>query len=258
MVYQPGAGGTGARVRVEVLGFPVDPLPLGTVVDRLSSALATGERLRVVTLNPEMVMAALNHPELGKAIHGAGLVVPDGIGIVWALRRQGWRRQRRVTGVDLVETLLAREQPRRRRLFLLGGEPGVGERAAAKIEQRWPGIAVAGVHHGFFAPEENAKVVGLINQARADLLLVGMGVPRQEVWLHQYWSALQVAVGIGVGGLLDLWAGRSKRAPVLLRNLGLEWAYRVWREPARWRRITVLPAFIRMVRAEQLNNKKDW
>ena len=256
MVHQPGPSGVGEQV--EVLGFPVAPLPLEAVAGRLASALATGERLRVVTLNPEMLMAALNHPELEKAIRDADLIVPDGIGIVWALRRQGWRRQRRVTGVDLVETLLAREQARaqpreqtRRRLFLLGGEPGVGEEAAARIERRWPGITVAGIHHGFFSPEESAKIVSLVNQARADLLLVGMGVPRQEIWLHQYWPSLQVTVGIGVGGLLDLWAGRRKRAPVLLRKTGLEWVYRVWREPARWRRLKVLPAFIRMVRAEQ-------
>ncbi|NLC53513.1 MAG: WecB/TagA/CpsF family glycosyltransferase [Firmicutes bacterium] len=255
MVHQPGADG--AFGQVGVLGIPVDPVSLEVAVDRLSSALAGGERLRVVTLNPEMVMAGLADPVLQKALRGADLVVPDGIGIVWALRRQGWRQQKRVTGVDLVETLLTREQPPRLRLFLLGGEPGVGEKAAAKIEQRWPGLSVAGVVHGFFAPEENAKIVTLINQARVDLLLVGMGVPRQEIWLDQHWSDLAVSVGIGVGGLLDLWAGRSKRAPALFRNTGLEWAYRAWREPARRQRLRVLPSFIRMVRAEQPKNKKD-
>ena len=256
MVHQTGEGG--ATGRVGVLGFPVDPIPLEAAVDRLSSALAAdGERLRVVTLNPEMLMAGLDDPALQKALRGADLVVPDGIGIVWAMRRQGWRQQERVTGVDLVETLLTRGLTRGLRLFLLGGEPGVGEEAAAKIQQRWPGISVAGVAHGFFPPEESAKIVAMINQARADLLLVGMGVPRQEIWLHKYWSDLAVTVGIGVGGLLDLWAGRSKRAPALLRNAGLEWAYRVWREPARWQRLRVLPSFIRMVRAEQPDNKKD-
>lgn len=257
MVHQSGA--SDATGRVEVLGFPVDPIPLEAAVWRLSSALAAGgERLRVVTLNPEMLMAGLADPGLGKALRSADLVVPDGIGIVWALRRQGRCQQRRVTGVDLVETLLTQEQTRPLRLFLLGGEPGVGVAAAAKIEQRWPGITVAGVAHGFFPPEEDAKIVNKINQARTDLLLVGMGVPRQERWLHQYWPDLTVTVGIGVGGLLDLWAGRSKRAPALLRRSGLEWAYRVWREPARWQRLRVLPVFIRMVRAEQPDKKKDW
>lgn len=255
MVYQPGAGGAGERLGV--LGFPVDPLSLTAAVDRLAAALAVGERLRVVTLNPEMVMAGLDHPELQKALRGADLVVPDGIGIVWALRRQGWHQQERVTGVDLVETLLAREQAGGYRLFLLGGEPGVGEQAAARIRQRWPGLSVAGVAHGFFSPADDARVVAAINQARADLLLVGMGIPRQELWLDRYWSDLAVTVGIGVGGLLDLWAGRSKRAPVWLRNIGLEWAYRVWREPARWRRLRVLPPFVHMVRAVHPHKKKD-
>lgn len=256
MVTEPVGGGAGRRVAV--LGFPVDPLPLEVAVGRLSSALSSAhERLRVVTLNPEMLMAGLADPALRAALYGADLVVPDGIGIVWALRRQGVRQPGRVTGVDLVETLFAQEHPRALRVFLLGGQPGVGAEAAARIRQRWPGVQVVGFAHGYFAPEENEGLIAMINEAGADLLLVGMGVPRQEIWLEQHWPNLVVRLGIGVGGLLDLWAGRTRRAPALIRSIGLEWAYRACREPVRWRRLRVLPSFIRMVRAEGRDKMKE-
>jgi len=203
-----------------------------------------------------MLMAGLNDPVLGRALSGADLVVPDGIGIVWALRRAGRHQQQRVTGVDLVETLLTEQAAKGLRVFLLGGKPGVAETAKTNLERRWPGIQVAGCHHGYFSPAENEEVVGRINQAKPALLLVGMGVPRQEIWLYNQWSKLMVPVGIGVGGLLDLWAGRTKRAPAFLRSMGLEWLYRVCREPARWRRLLVLPGFIWKVWTEQRGGGK--
>ena len=244
--------------RVKVLGFAVHAIDLKTAVTRLTTVFTAKEqqRLRVVTLNPEMLMEGINNLELGAALRDAEFVVPDGIGIVWALRKAGFREQQRVTGVDLVETLLAQELGSGLRLYLLGGEPGVAETAAANLQGRWPGHQVVGTAHGYFLPAEDEKIVAAINQTQPDLLLVGMGVPRQEIWLYNHWRNLTVPVGIGVGGLLDLWAGRTKRAPLFLRSIGLEWAYRVWREPARWRRLRVLPTFLKMVRAEQRSKKE--
>ena len=191
-----------------------------------------------------MVMAGLKDPALGRALRNGDLVVPDGIGIVWALRRAGCPQQQRVTGVDLVETLLTETAADGLEVFLLGGQPGVAEKAQARLEQRWPGIRVVGCHHGYFSAAEEEEVVRRINQARPGLLLVGMGVPRQEIWLERHWRNLTVPVGIGVGGLFDLWGGRTKRAPAFLRKAGLEWLYRAWREPARWYRLRVLPGFV--------------
>lgn len=244
--------------RVKVLGFPVHSIDVETAVRHLRTVLDSEKkgRLRVVTLNPEMLMAGLHDPELGRALNGADLVVPDGIGIVWALRRAGYPQQQRVTGVDLVETLFTERAADGLQVFLLGGKPGVAETAKANLERRWPSIQVVGCYHGYFSPTENEEVVRRINQARPALLLVGMGVPRQEIWLYNHWRNLMVPVGIGVGGLLDLWAGRTKRAPTYLRRAGLEWLYRVCREPARWYRLRVLPAFIRKVWAEQRRGRK--
>jgi N-acetylglucosaminyldiphosphoundecaprenol N-acetyl-beta-D-mannosaminyltransferase len=237
---------------VTVLGFPVHRIDLEQAARLLWEAIRSQPqvRIRVATLNPEMVMAGLDNLELGAALRSAELVVPDGSGIVWALRRAGLRQQQRVTGVDLVETLLLRCAAQGLRLFLLGGQPGVAEAAAANLRCRYPGVDLVGVAHGYFSPDENGKMVAMINRTRPDLLLVGMGVPRQEIWLQRQWGSLTVSVGIGVGGLLDLWAGRTKRAPAFFQTVGLEWAYRVWREPTRWRRLRVLPTFVRRVWAE--------
>lgn len=249
----------GAGRRVKVLGFPVQVIDVETAARSVKTVLSSAKqgRLRVVTLNPEMLMAGLNDPELGRALSGADLVVPDGIGIVWALRRAGYPQRQRVTGVELVETILTQLAAGGLRVFLLGGKPGVAETAKANLERRWPGIQVVGCGHGYFSPTENEEVVRRINQARPALLLVGMGVPRQEIWLYNQWGNLTVPVGIGVGGLLDLWAGRTKRAPAFLRRMGLEWLYRAWREPARWYRLRVLPGFIWKVWAEQRGGKKE-
>jgi len=242
---------------VNILGFPVHLFDLENVASLLTEAIRSKPqaRIRVATLNPEMVMAGLDNPELGSALRSADLVVPDGTGVVWALRRAGFRQQQRVTGVDLVEATLARCAAGGLRLFLLGGKPGVAEKATANILRRYPGLNVVGSAHGYFSSPEDGKVVAMINRTRPDLLLVGMGVPRQEIWLDKQWRSLAVAVGIGVGGLLDLWAGRTKRAPGLLQTLGLEWAYRVWREPARWHRLRILPTFVRRVRMESGRKK---
>jgi len=242
-----------------VLGFPVQAIDLETAVGRLRAVLSgeRQERLRVVTLNPEMVMAGLKDPALGRALRSGDLVVPDGIGIVWALRRAGYPQRQRVTGVDLVETLLTKTALDGLRVFLLGGKPGVAEMAKARLERRWPGIQVVGCSHGYFSPAEDGEVVRRINQTRPALLLAGMGVPRQEIWLAEQWGNLTVPVGIGVGGLLDLWAGRTKRAPAALRQAGLEWLYRVWREPARWYRLRVLPGFVWKVWAASWGGEKE-
>lgn len=189
-------------------------------------------------------MLGMRDARLAAALTRADLVVPDGIGIVWALRRAGNKRQQRVTGVDLVETLLARMALAGLKIYLLGGKPGVAVAAAAQLVKRWPQVQVVGCHHGYFADEASPGLIAEINQAGPALLLVGMGVPRQETWLAEHWSELSVPLGIGIGGLLDLWAGRTVRAPYFIRKIGLEWAFRVWKEPQRWKRLRVLPEFI--------------
>lgn len=230
-----------------VLGLPVHTVTMARAVARIQQAMAEGVRMRVVTLNPEMVMAARYNPELDAALRRGDLIVPDGYGVVWALRRSGCKGQERIAGVDLVENLFTAGAPGGLRVYLLGGADGVAEAAAGRIAARWPGVRVVGTAHGFFPPPAEDEVIREINAARPQVLLVGMGLPRQELWLAGNWEKLQVPVGIGVGGALDLWAGKVKRAPSLWRKGRLEWLYRALQEPARFKRLLVLPGFIHLV-----------
>ena len=226
-----------------VLGIPVHPLPRATALARCAAAIAGrgggGPPLQVVTLNPEMVMAARRLPDLAQIIGRAGLVIPDGAGIAWASRRLGRPVPERIPGVELLDELAARAVAANWRLFLLGSGPGVAAAAAAALERAHPGLRVAGTAAGSPDAAEAPALVQAIRAARADLLAVAFGVPEQERWLARHLAATGAGVGIGVGGSLDYLAGRVPRAPLWLRSHGLEWAYRLLRQP--WR----LPRMVR-------------
>lgn len=235
--------------RARVLGLPVDLIDEATAVRRLLRLAQARESLvQVVTLNAEMVMRAQADPELADAIGRAGLVIPDGAGIVWALRRQGHRLQR-LPGIDLILRLFDRAA--QLRCFFLGSDSSVVLAAARNVQHRHRGVQVVGTHHGYFAPEDEASVIERIRAASPQVLLVALGVPRQEKWIARHQRALEVPVCIGVGGTLDVLAGRVRRAPAMLRRVHLEWLYRLYREPWRWRRMQDLPRFVRAVRESE-------
>ncbi|MDR7386279.1 MAG: WecB/TagA/CpsF family glycosyltransferase, partial [Armatimonadota bacterium] len=162
-----------------------------------------------------------------------------------ASRRLGRPLPERVPGVELMEALCERAARQGWPIFLLGGLPGVAEQAAAELRRRWPGLPVAGTHHGYFQVE--GAVVEAVARSGAALLFCGLGSPRQELWLSRHLDRLGVRVAMGVGGSLDVLAGRSARAPAWLRRVHLEWLYRLLREPRRWRRQLALPHFAWLV-----------
>ncbi len=216
---------------------------MAEALERVQGFLAEPKTHQVVTLNPEILVRAQEDPSLRRAILEAELVTPDGVGILWAARRRlGVQLKERVTGVDLSLALL-RSFPGLR-VYLLGGRPGVAERAAKRVVEL--GGVVVGFHHGYFGPEEEAKVVEAIAQARPDLLLVGMG-ERQEAFIHRNKPHLGARVAIGVGGTLDVLAGVARRPPLWAQRLGLEWLLRVGLDPKRWRRAPRLWRFIWLV-----------
>lgn len=235
--------------RVRVLGQPVDRVAMDEAVALISRWLAEGlppggaARL-VVTANPEIVFNARRDPELAQVLAAAPLVVADGIGIVWAARRYGRPVPERVAGVDLMMALLQQAAARGWRPFFLGTRPEVVARAAARAGELFPGLKVAGYHHGFFHDKDEAGVLAQIRQASPDLLLAGMGARRELTWLHRHRQALAVPVAMGVGGSLDVLAGAVQRAPGWVQSLHLEWLYRLLKEPRRWRRQAVLPLFV--------------
>lgn len=231
--------------RLELLGLPLDPVDMEEALERIGGFLRGEGTHQVVTLNPEIAVRAQEDEALRRAILEAELVTPDGVGILWAVRRlRGVALKERVTGVDLTLALFRRLPGIR--VYLLGGRPGVAERAAQEASRL--GAEVVGFHHGYFQEEEG--VVEDIRQKAPDLLLVGMG-ERQEVFIHRHKPHLGARVAMGVGGTLDVLAGEAQRPPAWAQRLGLEWLLRVGLDPKRWRRAPRLFRFAYLVLREK-------
>ncbi|MEB3284150.1 MAG: WecB/TagA/CpsF family glycosyltransferase [Candidatus Sericytochromatia bacterium] len=249
--------------RANVLGLPVDALSLEEACSCLMNFLQNRktecpEIFHVVTMNAEMAIQALEDADLGDIIKRASLVTPDGIGVVWAIaRQQSGPRVVKVAGVDLVQALVARIAQTGHRLYLLGGKPGVAEAAAVALQQRYSGLQITGCHHGFFSPEDEPDLLDKIKAARPDILLVALGVPRQEKWIERHRNELQATIAIGVGGSLDVFAGRVRRAPATFQRLHLEWLYRLIQEPWRMKRMrSTLPPFVYRVLTQNSNTQR--
>lgn len=228
--------------RSSVLGLPIHLS--SNYLKWLTDCLQDRQGAHVVTLNAEMAMQAEKNEALAAVIRQADLVIPDGAGVVLYLRLRGHRVER-CPGIELAESLLERSvllgEPCP--VFFYGGAPGVGQLAAKQWQQRVPGLTIAGVQHGYVSSEEQAQLAETLEALQPRIILVGLGVPRQEFWIAQHRHLCPHAVWIGVGGSLDIWSGTKTRAPAWLCNNHLEWVYRLYQEPWRWRRMLALPRF---------------
>jgi N-acetylglucosaminyldiphosphoundecaprenol N-acetyl-beta-D-mannosaminyltransferase len=194
-----------------------------------------------------MLFSAQHDAAIRMLLNRGDLVVPDGHGILWAGERLGCPFPERVTGIDLIQALAVRGAGAGWRLYLLGGAPGVAEAAAVNLQRQHPGLQVVGTSHGYFTRAELPAVLDRIRAAGPDLLLVGMGFPRQEHFIRDNRHDLGRLVAIGAGGSFDVISGKLRRSPVWIQRLRLEWLYRAFQEPARWQRLMVLPRFMGMV-----------
>ena len=228
---------------IRVLGVRVDAVDTEQTLQRIEELLRAGGHHLVATVNPEFVMRARRDPAFNQVLETAGLCLPDGWGVTWAARRQGRPLPERVTGVDLIPELAGRAAARGWRLFFLGAGPGVAEAAAEQLRVRFPSLVVAGCHSGEAGPVGDEESLARIAEARPDIVLVAYGAPLQELWIARNLERLQAGVGIGVGGAFDYLSGRVRRAPAWMRRLGLEWLFRLLRQPWRARRMAVLPIF---------------
>ncbi|MGI6037257.1 MAG: WecB/TagA/CpsF family glycosyltransferase [Limnochordia bacterium] len=226
-----------------ILGIPVQGVTMEEAVAQLEAMIAKGDSGYVVTANPEMVMAARANRALAQAMEGAALVVPDGVGLLWASRILGHPLPERVAGIDLLGRLLALSAQRGYRVYFLGARGEVIADAVANLQRVYPRLSIAGYHHGYFTPREEREILEEIKGAQPQILAVGLGMARQELWLAEHLPALRVPVGIGVGGSFDVLAGRLGRAPQWMQRRGLEWAFRLAQEPRRLRRMGALPRF---------------
>lgn len=238
------------RPQARVLGLPVDAVDMAGALARLRSAIETRQQAQVVTLNAEMAMLGIEDPAFRTVVEQAGLVVPDGAGVVWALRRSG-QPVGRLPGIELTQALLREAEDEGWGVYVLGASPEVNAGALAVIRERHPRLRIVGARDGFFTAEHEDEILSSIRSAAPDILLVALGVPRQEHWIARHQGPLGVSVAIGVGGSLDVMAGKVRRAPVWMQRLNLEWLYRLLKEPWRWRRMMALPRFVGAVLKER-------
>lgn len=249
-----GERGLSAPERIEVLGVPVDAITYEdwlALIDRWVRDRRVGRAHHVCTVNPEFIMIAQNDPNFFNVLTRADLCIPDGIGLLWAARHLGKPLPERVTGSDGVPRVAARAAEEGWRLFFLGAAPGIADRAAEVLMARHPGLKIVGTYSGSPAAHEEDELVEQINASGADLLFVAFGAPVQDKWIARNLPRLHVKMAMGVGGTFDFIAGVIPRAPLWLQQLGLEWLYRLYLQPSRWRRMLRLPRFVLAVLLER-------
>jgi N-acetylglucosaminyldiphosphoundecaprenol N-acetyl-beta-D-mannosaminyltransferase len=229
------------RLRTEHLfGVPFTAGTLSDIRDHLLAELASRRRRLVITANTDHLVRLRRHPDLLKAYLAADLVLADGMPVVWGARVVGAPLPERVTGVDLMNELFRSFSSLGRSVYLLGSTDEVLAAGSEALADRYPGIRLAGTHHGFFSPDEDDDVVAGVNASGADALFVGMGSPRQERWAAAHARSLEPRLVVCVGGSLEVLAGVRSRAPRWMQRSGLEWSYRLFQEPGRlWKRYLV-------------------
>jgi N-acetylglucosaminyldiphosphoundecaprenol N-acetyl-beta-D-mannosaminyltransferase len=235
--------------QARVLGVRVDCLDMEASLDRIEQFVDAGGHHLVATVNPEFVMRARSDQDFARVLESADLCLADGSGVVWAARRQGCAMREPVTGVDLIPPLAALCARRGFRIFLLGAAPGVANDLATRLRVEHPGLEVE-AHAGTPDPSADAATLALIRAHKPQVLLVAYGHPKQELWIDRMHESLGVAVAMGVGGSFDYLTGRIPRAPTWMRRAGLEWLFRLVRQPWRVRRMAVLPIYaLRVLRS---------
>ena len=234
--------------RIDVLGVSFDDLTMDEAVEIALGFMQERRACYACTPNPEIVMAAKGDAALRAALSGAELVLADGVGITKAAAMLGTPLKSRVPGIDFASNVISRLAERGGSVYLLGAKPLVAEAAAEKLTQTYAGIVIAGTHDGYFT--DDAPVIEKINAASPDFLMVCLGSPKQELWMSANAGRLSCGLMAGLGGSLDVLAGNVQRAPETWRRLGLEWLYRVIKEPKRLGRVMKLPAFVLEAAAE--------
>jgi N-acetylglucosaminyldiphosphoundecaprenol N-acetyl-beta-D-mannosaminyltransferase len=234
----------GCLDKIEILGVYLNSISYGEAIEIIKFYIKSKSAGIVVTPNAEIIMRAQTAGDLKRAINTADISFPDGIGIVIASKILKTPLSGRTAGYDLLMKMLQLAQKDKLSVFLLGGVQGVAQEAANIISRRYPNIQICGAEHGYFDESDEEQLLDDINKKAPDILIVGMGAPKQELFMTKYRSVLKCGIAIGVGGSLDVISGRVRRAPVFMQKAGLEWLYRLITQPARIKRMGVLPLFL--------------
>ncbi|MGN1318348.1 MAG: WecB/TagA/CpsF family glycosyltransferase [Lachnospirales bacterium] len=228
----------------KILGVPFANISPNDAVDKVVGFLNDDKKHMVFTPNPEMVMEACKNTEFMTILNKSSMNVPDGIGIVYASKLTGSPIKERVAGYDMLLSVFDKIKDSDKTVYFFGGAPEIADRAKKAIEERFKGIKIVGTANGYFDSEREKEIINEINTLKPDLLLVGIGFPKQEKWIYDHISSLNIKVGIGVGGSFDGWCGNVPRAPEFFVNHGLEWFYRLMKQPSRIGRMMQLPLFM--------------
>jgi N-acetylglucosaminyldiphosphoundecaprenol N-acetyl-beta-D-mannosaminyltransferase len=261
-VYRGGAlGFEGGFPRIGVLGTFVHAVNGAIVREALGRLVAARAGSQIVTVNVDFLAVSRGHDTFQSIINGADLTVMDGKPLVWAARYMGIKECERITGPDLMEAAAELSVREGARIFLLGGSQGAAEGTREVLESKYPGVNICGAFEPRqssypFPADLDAEICQRIEAARPDILFVGFGAPKQELWIHDHLKNLDVPVAVGIGGSFNFFSGSVARAPEFLQRLGLEWSYRLWKEPSRlWRRYVLqdIPFVLRVLAIEVLS-----
>lgn len=225
--------------RVEILGVGVHMVTMGETLTILDRFVREGIPKVVVTADAAGIVAAQTDPDWKEIMENADLVTPDSVGVLWASARYGKPISERVSGVELVEKLVEKGY----RCYFLGAAPGIAEMAKEQLLAKYPKAQVVGVQDGFFTEADEERVVSVASQVKPEVLLVAMGIPKQEKFIVKHLHEIGAAVNMGVGGSFDVLSGTVKRAPKALQSLRLEWLWRLIQNPKKWRKVAALPIF---------------
>ncbi|QNU67507.1 WecB/TagA/CpsF family glycosyltransferase [Ruminiclostridium herbifermentans] len=232
------------RKLVNIAGINIDDLTMEQAVKKIYYFISSDKNHAIYTPNAEIMMDGIKDKKMFQVLNDADMLVADGAGVVLASKILGKAVRQKVSGVDLAKNLLEASAKKPIKFFLFGGKPGIAEKAHANIICDYPHAEVVGTHNGYFTEEDNQKIIEEINNSGAEVLFVCLGAPKQEMWIHENKDKLTVKACLGVGGTLDILAGNVKLAPDFFRNHGLEWLYRLYKEPWRYKRMLKLPKFI--------------
>ncbi len=243
--------------KATILGCNINLVNMQQAIKKVENIIREGTPSQVITLNAEIVYRAQQDPYLKELINSANLVTPDGIGIVWAAHKLGYKLEERVTGIDMLYSLCSNAVQKGWKIYLLGASPGVAMVAGERLCKIYPGLKICGSRDGYFKEKDVEYIVNEIKQKSPDILFVGLGAPKQEYWINKNKDKLGVPVCIGVGGSFDVIAGVKKRAPDILIKLNLEWLFRLVCEPKRLKRQLALPKFVLLILKKQYLQKNN-
>lgn len=233
----------------QYLGIHVSPLSYDEILQSIKERIRKNQKSTIIAVNPEKIIKAQTDGQLRDLINSSTYKIPDGVGVLLASKLKGGSIRSRVTGVDMMDRLVQMASKEEFKVFLYGAKEDVVLEAKLRLEQKYPELKIAGYRNGYEKDEQ--AVVSSINESGADILFVAMGSPKQELWIRRHMNELNVKVFQGVGGSFDVFAGNVKRAPALFRRLGLEWLYRLVKEPKRFKRQLALPKFLLKILLER-------